>query len=139
VRVTPADVGERAAAVELLPAVAAELPRLRHLWVDSGYRGPFETWVQAVLGWSVEVVSHPRKASHIWWPTGQPIPPEVWAAARPKGFRGVLPRRWVVERTFAWFGRYRRLSKDYEYLPVSEEAFIAVAMIRLMVRRLALP
>ncbi len=52
-----------------------------------------------------------------------------------KGFE-VLPRRWVVERTFGWFGRYRRLSKDYEYLPTTSEIMIKVAMINLMLRRL---
>jgi putative transposase len=52
-----------------------------------------------------------------------------------KGFK-VLPRRWVVERTFAWFGRYRRLSKDYEYLPSSSETMLYIAMINVMLRRL---
>ena len=55
----------------------------------------------------------------------------------PRGFR-VLPRRWVVERTFSWLGQNRRMSKDYERLCVSGEAFVYVAMIRLMVRRLVL-
>ncbi|MBE9202575.1 transposase, partial [Synechocystis salina LEGE 06099] len=53
-----------------------------------------------------------------------------------KGFE-VLPRRWVVERTFAWFGRYRRLSKDYEYLPTTSETMLYVAMVHLMLQRLA--
>jgi len=53
-----------------------------------------------------------------------------------KGFQ-ILPHRWIVERTFAWLGRYRRLSKDYEYLPETSEAFIKIAMIHLMLRRLA--
>jgi putative transposase len=54
----------------------------------------------------------------------------------PTGFQ-VLPRRWVVERTFAWLGRYRRLSKDYEALPATEEAWIYLAMSSLMLARLA--
>ena len=58
--------------------------------------------------------------------------------SRPVGFV-VLPRRWVVERTFAWLVRNRRLSKDYEFLPETEEAFVYAAMIRLMIRRLASP
>ncbi|MCW5242404.1 transposase, partial [Synechocystis sp. PCC 6803] len=53
-----------------------------------------------------------------------------------KGFE-VLPRRWVVERTFAWFGRYRRLSKDYEYLPTTSETMLYVAMVHLILQRLA--
>jgi putative transposase len=72
----------------------------------------------------------------LWGPTGQPIPPEVWAAATPKGFRGVLPRRWVVENTFSWFGQSRRLSKDYERLCETSEALVLATMSRLMLRRL---
>ncbi|MBD2662497.1 transposase, partial [Synechocystis sp. FACHB-929] len=53
-----------------------------------------------------------------------------------KGFE-VLPRRWVVERTFAWFGRYRRLSKDYEYLPTTSETMLYGAMVHLILQRLA--
>ena len=53
-----------------------------------------------------------------------------------KGFE-VLPRRWVVERTFAWLGRYRRLSKDYEYLPTTSETMLYIAMVNIMLRRLA--
>ncbi len=60
-----------------------------------------------------------------------------WEKLRPKGFRGVLPRRWVVERTFSWFGQRRRLSKDYERLCETSETMIYAAMSRLMARRLA--
>jgi putative transposase len=56
---------------------------------------------------------------------------------RPEGTKGFLPKRWMVEHTFGWFGRYRRLSKDYEYLTQTSETMIRVTMIHLMVRRLA--
>jgi putative transposase len=62
-----------------------------------------------------------------------------WAALRPKGFRGVLPRRWVVERSFSWLGQSRRLSKDYERRCETGVAVAYTAMSRLMVRRLARP
>jgi putative transposase len=113
--------------------------------VDAGYRGEEKgaDWVKKTLGWSVDVVERPRK----------PAPEEVlmaWAREwekegvavdwqkllPPKGFQ-VLPRRWVVERTIAWIDHNRRMSKDYERLPESSEAFIYVAMSRLMLRRLA--
>ena len=120
-------------------------PRLAHLWMDGGYTGEDKgaEWVEKTLGWTVEIVSRPRK----------PAPEDVlmawakeWAKEGvmvdwrkllpPQGFV-VLPRRWVVERTFSWISQNRRMSKDYERLPESAEAFIYVAMIRLMVRRLA--
>ena len=86
------------------------------------------TWIRAVLGWTVEVVKRPQR--WVWLPEGAEPPP------MPTGFQ-VLKRRWVVERTFAWLGRYRRLSKDYEVLPATEEAWIYLATTNLLVRRLA--
>ena len=69
----------------------------------------------------------------VWAPSGTEVEPEQ---IKPKGFQ-VLPRRWVVERTFGWLNTARRLSKDYEYLPASSETWIYVVMLRLMVKRLA--
>ncbi len=115
-----------------------EFPRLAHLWLDSGYngRGKGKDWVEQALGWSVEIVRHPPKLRHVWAPADAVID---WAALLPPpGFR-VLPRRWVVERTFGWLGHSRRLSKDYERLCATGEALIYAAMSRLMVRRLARP
>ena len=80
------------------------------------------------LGLRVDVVRKPRR--WVRWPVDQEPPP------LPTGFQ-LLPRRWVVERTFAWLGRYRRLSKDYEALPATEEAWIYLAMSSLMLARLA--
>jgi transposase len=85
-------------------------------------------WIEATLGWTVEVVRKPPR--RVWVQEGVEPPP------MPTGFQ-VLPRRWVVERTFAWLGRNRRLSKDYEFLPATTEAWIYLAMSHLMVRRLA--
>jgi putative transposase len=120
-------------------------PRLSHLWLAAGYRGEDKGahWVEKTLRWSVELIERPRK----------PAPEEMllawareWAKEGvavdwqkllpPPGFR-VLPRRWVVERTFSWIDQNRRMSKDYEKLCASGEAFVYAAMIRLMVRRLA--
>ena len=128
----------------LLDSGRTGLSRLSHLWVDAGYQGRGRKWAEEVLGLSVEVVRKPQK----------PVPEKVaeiwareWAKAEgkkldweklmpPKGFR-VLPRRWVVERTFAWIGHNRRMARDYERLCATGEAFVYAAMTRLMVRRLA--
>ena len=127
----------------LLDPARERLVRLAHLWVDAGYQGRARRWAEEVMGVSVEIVRKPPK----------PVPEEVakrWAAEwakegkevdwqrlmPPKGFR-VLPRRWVVERTFAWICHNRRMAKDYERLCATGEAFVYVAMTRLMVRRLA--
>ena len=85
------------------------------IWVDGGYQAGVVAWAEAEVGYPLEVV------------------------ARVPGARGfaVLPRRWVVERSFAWIGRYRRLSKDYEALEETSEAVIWAAFGTTMLRRLA--
>ncbi len=95
------------------------------------------------MGWTVEIVQHPPTPRGEWRPIGDlndlaslrfewvRLPPAL------KGFRGVLPRRWVAERTFSWFGQSRRLAKEYERLCATSEAMIYATMSRLMVRRLA--
>jgi putative transposase len=129
--VHPADEPDGTGARPLLAALVGLLPRLELIWVDGGYKKAFAEWVAATLGWRVETVQHPEAGRrYVWVGPGQE--PPAW----PTGFR-VLPRRWVVERTFAWLGRQRRLSKDYEALPTTEEAWIYVAMSRLMTVRLA--
>jgi len=129
--VHPVDVPDGAGGQRLLEAIADRehrLPRLHHLWVDAAYQGSFKDWVEQALGWTVEVVRKPRR--WVWVGPGQK-PPEL-----PRGFH-VLPRRWVVERTLAWIGRWRRTSKDYEYLSTTSECVIYAIMTRLMLRRLA--
>jgi putative transposase len=102
-------------------------PRLSHLWVDAGYRGRCKDWIETTLGWSVTVVKPPSKWG--WYRADAEPPPE------PRGFQ-VLPRRGIIEPTFAWLGRQRRLAKDYEELPKTSEMFIYLAMTGLMLRRL---
>jgi len=123
-----ADIMDRDGARLVLAGQAAAHPRLAHCWVDAGYQGTCVSWIEATLGWTVEVVRKPPR--RVWVQEGVEPP------AMPTGFQ-VLPRRWVVERTFAWLGRNRRLSKDYEFLPATTEAWIYLAMSQLMVRRLA--
>jgi putative transposase len=120
---------------DLLSALKGHFPRLKLIWADSGYKkGGFVEWVKETLGWEVEIVEHPWSGSRgVWVPEGIEVD---WEKIRPRGFR-VLPRRWVVERTFAWLSTWRRLAKDYELLPSSEEAWIYIAMIHIMLRRLA--
>lgn len=134
VKVHRADIGEREGAKLLLRGLASVYQRMELIWVDSGYSGrPFQDWCQKHLNWRVEVVKH-------WWSDmlkhGVWLPEDAPTPIIPGGFH-VVPRRWVVERTFAWLGFYRRLSKDYEYLPETSEAYIYAAMSDLMLRRLA--
>jgi transposase len=128
--VHPADIQDRDGAVPLLAALHDELPSVRRLWADSGYRGRLVSWALDALGLTVEVVQRPDGGFRQRWLPAGAEPPEV-----PR-FQ-VVPRRWVVERTFAWLGRYRRLSRDYEYRPETSEALVYAAMTRLMTRRLA--
>ncbi len=90
-----------------------QFPELLTIFADGGYSGRPVKWAAATGGWLLRIVKKPRS-----------------------GRFEVLPRRWVVERTFAWLGRYRRLSKDYEQHPRSSETMIRLAMINLMVHRL---
>ena len=104
---------ESKTAVKVLEKLDKWCYRLRRIWADGAYQGELIEQVYIRFGWILEVVKR----------LGQ-------------GFQ-VLPRRWVVERTFAWFEGYRRLSRDYERLPENSEAMIQLAMIRLMLNRIA--
>jgi putative transposase len=109
-----ANIQDRDGAKIVLERVKGKFARLQLIWADGGYRGQLVEWVQNVCGRVLEIVKRNDDV---------------------KGFQ-VLPHRWVVERTFGWLGRYRRLSKDYEELPETSEALIYAAMTHLMVRRL---
>lgn len=105
---------DRDGAKLVLEKIKGTSARLRLIWADGAYAGQLVEWVKNTCGWLLEIVKRNPEA---------------------KGFQ-LLPRRWVVERTFGWFGRYRRLSKDYEFQTDTSESMILVAMIQLMIHRL---
>ena len=115
VLVLPADVQDRDAARQLLGSLWSRrwFRGVRHIWADGGYAGALVDWIGSVWRRTLEIVRRSDRS----------------------GFH-VLPRRWVVERTFAWMGRYRRLNRDYECRPETAEAFAYLAMSRLMLTRL---
>lgn len=110
-----ADIQDRDGAKLVLAKLTGHSPRLTKIWADGGYAGALVDWTRATGGWELDIVR------------------------KPLGIKTfiILPKRWIVERTFGWLGRNRRLSKDYEGLPETSETWIRLAMIRVMVIRLA--
>lgn len=110
-----AGIQDRDGAKEVFERLRGRFGRLELIWADGGYAGQLVSWVAAMTTWVLTIV---KRTDDV------------------KGF-AVLPRRWVVERTFAWLCKFRRLAKDYEETPASSEAWIRIAMIHIMIRRLA--
>jgi len=110
-----ASIQDRDGAKLVLAHFAKGFTRLTLIWADGGYRGKLIDWTRRNLRRTLEIVKRNDDVN---------------------GFE-VLPKRWIVERTFGWLGRYRRLSKDYEQLTENSEAMIHIAMINLMSKRLA--
>jgi putative transposase len=110
-----ANIQDRDGAQLVFERAKGRFPRLSLIWADGGYRGKLVQWVKDTCGLVLEIIKR------------NPLV---------KGFQ-VLPRRWVVERTFGWLNRFRRLAKDYERTPGSSAAHVQIAMIRLMLARLA--
>lgn len=108
-----AHIHDSRAGFEVLNKLRGRFPRMQIIWADKGYRGSLIEKVQQKLGWILKVVQRHRP----------------WEGFKP------LAKRWVVERTFAWFESYRRLAKEYEFLPETSESMIQLAMIRLMLKR----
>ena len=116
--ITTADVQDRTAAKPLIENLVSRFGRLQMIWADGGYLGPLVQWVKQLRPYGrlkLEVVRRCDKA---------------------KGFH-VLPKRWIVERTFGWFYKSRRLCRDYEVRADHSEAMLRICMIRIMIRRLA--
>ena len=109
-----ASIQDRDGARLVLSKLKGRFPRLKLIWADGGYAGQLVDWVTQFGNWVLEIV---KRSDDV------------------KGFV-VIPHRWVVERTFAWLGKFRRLSKDYEALPETSESLIYAAMIHIMLRRL---
>ncbi len=110
-----ANIQDRDGAKRVIQKARFNCPEVEKVWADGGYGGKLERWVDEYAGWQLDIV---RRCD------------------RTRGFE-VLPKRWIVERTFGWLNRYRRLSKDYEFFAQSSENIIYLAMINLMLHRLA--
>ena len=113
VAVLSASIQDADGATDLLPLARPACRRLEQIWADGAYAGYLVEWTREHCGWRLEIVNK--------------LPDQ-------QGFQ-VLPRRWVVERTFGWLGRNRRLSKDYEEYAETSEAWLYLASIRLLLRR----
>lgn len=109
-----AGIQDRDGARLVLEQLDGRFTRLKLIWADGGYAGQLVRWAKRECGRVIEVVKRTELHRFV-----------------------VLPKRWIVERTFAWLGKYRRLSKDYEDLPQSSQAMIHLAMINLMLHRLS--
>lgn len=110
-----ANVQDRDGAKKLIKKIRFDSSRMQIVWADGAYSGALVEWVREFTGWTLVIVKRSDKA---------------------QGFEK-LPHRWIVERTFAWLVRYRRLTKDYEFHPQSGIAYIHIAMINLMLHRLS--
>jgi putative transposase len=112
--VTPASTQDRDGGRRLLWRLRRHLPTIQLVWADAGYAGKLVTWAQQVLTLTLQIVRKRQGVHHF----------------------EVLPRRWVVERSFSWLGKYRRLAVDYERKPEHHQAWVQWAMVRVMVKRL---
>jgi putative transposase len=109
-----ASIQDRDGAKLVMAKIVGLFPRLKLIWADGGYAGQLIEWTRQLAGWVLEIV---KRSDDV------------------EGFK-VLPKRWIVERTLGWLGRYRRLSKDYEAQTQSSEAMVHLSMVNLMLHRL---
>jgi transposase len=134
-QVTAADINDRTALESMLSKLNDKFPFIKKLWADMGCQGKNLRSRMSNQAVDLEIIKRPRKYAYV--PEGVK---DVTAYLRSighevvEGFK-VLPRRWVIERTFAWIGRHRRMSKDYEFLTQTQEGMMFLAMTRIMLRR----
>lgn len=134
-----ANISDREGGKILLTGLKERHPQLAlHFFVDGGYRGPWEEWVKTNLKHTVEVVQRAdANVRGYWLPEGQELSEEQLKTFKGRREFAVIPKRWVVERSFAWISFDRRLNREYDLLPEVTEAFIQLTFIRIMIRRLA--
>lgn len=132
IAIQPADTQDRDGAVEVIQEAHQKYETLKKLWADGGYAGTCEVAVREATGCELEIVKRSDGAGRqVWLAEGEEAPVA-------EGFK-LVKWRWIIERTFGWLGRYRRLSKDYEQKPASSLAWVRIALIWLLVRRLGGP
>ena len=112
-----AGIQDRDGAKLVVRKIKKYVPRLKIIWADQGYAGQLVEWVQKIVGVKLDIVKRQPKGK------------------RKAGFEPI-PKRWIVERTFAWLCNYRRLSKNYECREDTAETMVRLAMIHIMIRRL---
>jgi putative transposase len=130
--VTPANTSDTEGGKRLLEPIYRNFTRMKKLWLDEGYRESCIEWIQNVARWEIEKIFLKEGINGAWKIQGKESKLEKPVKT---GFV-VKPKRWVVERTFGWLGRYRRLSKDYEAKCDTEEAWVWIAMSRILLYRL---
>jgi transposase len=129
IAIQSADTQDRDGALEVIQAAQDKFPTLRKIWADGGYAGQCERAVLEATGCELEIVRRSDDVRHeVWLREGEQPPVAV-------GFK-LVKWRWIIERTFGWLGRYRRLSKDYEKSPASSLAWILFAFVAILIRRL---
>ena len=128
IRIQPADTQDRDGALDVIQAARARYETLMHLWADGGYAGRCEIAVKEATGCELEIVCRSDDAPReVWLKEGEEPPVS-------EGFK-LVKWRWIIERTFGWLGRYRRLSKDYEQSPASSLAWVRLALVAILIHR----
>ncbi len=128
IQIQPADTQDRDGALDVIQMAHARYQTLKHFWGDGGYAGRCVITVKEATGCTLEIVRRSDDAPReVWLEEGQEPPVS-------KGFK-VVKWRWIIERTFGWLGRYRRLSKDYEQSPASSLAWVRLALVAILIHR----